>query len=224
MTVRDWLVGVVLGLLVPGVAMGQEAATAEVHPRALRAALSHYERIEPPVGAVVAAALREGAPDLEELHSLATRARLAGLLPTLRLGAQRGSGWDLSERLDDSGRVQLGTDDSLTLRGQAVFALDRLIFAREEVPLAREARATRLVRQDLVRSVVRIYYERRRLLLERDLLGVSGIDHATRIAEATALLDAFTRGAFTRMMAERGRQTSAQTVSGGGARGARGGW
>ncbi len=184
----------------------QAPADERIDPRALRDALARYARTEPRVDDVVAAALRHGAPDLDELESLGTRARLSGLLPTLRIGARRGSGWDLSERLDESGRVQLGTDDSLTFRGEAVFALDRLVFARQEVALAREARATRLVRQDLLRAVVRLYFERRRLLLERDLLGARGLDHWARIAEATALLDAFTGGAFSRMMtARRGR-------------------
>ncbi len=196
-------------LLFLALAVAGQSATAraqdmtEVDPRALRAALRRYARDEPPIDLVVAAALRQSAPDLEGLESIATRARLSGLLPTVRVGLRRGTGWDLSQRLDDSGRVQLGTDDSMLLRGEAAFALDRLIFAPQEVPLAREQRATRLVRLDLVRSVVRLYYERRRLLLERDLLGAGSIEHATRIIEATALLDAFTGGAFTRMMASR---------------------
>jgi hypothetical protein len=76
--------------------------------------------------------------------------------------------------------------------------LDRLVFAREEVPLLREQRAVRLMRQDLVRTVVRVYYERRRLMLERDLLDAAGLDHALRIEEASALLNAFTGGAFGR--------------------------
>jgi hypothetical protein len=129
---------------------------------------------------------------------VATRARLSALLPRLRVSAQRGTGWDLSERLDETGRVQLGTDDSLMLRGEVLFPLDRLVFAREEVPLLREQRAVRLMRQDLVRTVVRVYYERRRLMLERDLLDAAGLDHALRIEEASALLNAFTGGAFGR--------------------------
>jgi len=174
-----------------------------IEPRALAAALAHYGRVEPKVDEVVAAAVREGVTDLERVDALGNRARLSGLLPSIRVGAQRGTGWDLSERLDESGRIQLATDDSLSIRGEAVFALDRLLFARQEVPLLREERAVRLVRQDLVRTVVRIYYERRRLMLERDLLGVNDLEHVIRIEEATALLNAFTGGALSRMISDR---------------------
>jgi hypothetical protein len=175
----------------------------EIDPRDLRAALAHYARIEPSVDEVVRVALRESATDVSEVRSVGTRARLSALLPSLRVAAQRGTGWDLSERLDESGLVQLGTDDSLMLRGEAVFSLDRLVFAREEVPLLREERSVRAARQDLVRAVVGVYYERRRLMLERDLLGAADIEHAIRIEEATALLNVFTGGAFGRI--SRGR-------------------
>jgi len=201
--------GSALALLVASVLCGwTETASAQSEEpaferRALTAALTHYARVEPRVDEIVRAALEEGVTDLRGVDALRTRARLSGLLPSIRIGAQRGTGWDLSERLDDSGRVQLGTDDSISIRGEAVFALDRLIFAREEVPLLREERAVRLVRQDLVRTVVRLYYERRRLMLERDLLGANGLEHTIRIDEATALLNAFTGGALSRMITDR---------------------
>lgn len=172
----------------------------EVDGRALASAIARHDRREPPVDRVVRAALAAGAPSLIDIRDLTTRARLAGLLPSLRVGAQRGTGWDLSERLDDNGRVQIGTDDELSLRAEAVFSLDRLLFAREEVPLSREVRAVHLVRRDLVEAVVRLYYERRRLMLERDLLGSRGVAAAMRIDEVTALLDAFTGGRFRRML------------------------
>ncbi|RLB57364.1 MAG: hypothetical protein DRJ42_00705 [Deltaproteobacteria bacterium] len=179
---------------------GNPSQTRDVDTRALASAIARYTRIEPSVDRVVQAALRAGAPSLADLDSLTTRARLSGLLPSLRVGARRGTGWDLSERLDDNGRVQLGTDDQLSIRAEAVFSLDRLLFAREEVPLSRELRAVQLVRRDLVQSVVRLYFERRRLMLERDLLGVDGVVITVRIQEATALLDAFTGGRFRRML------------------------
>ncbi|MBW2460813.1 MAG: hypothetical protein JRH11_04150 [Deltaproteobacteria bacterium] len=177
-----------------------QSQTQDVDRRALASAIAHYTRIEPSVDRVVQAALRAGAPSLADLDSLATRARLSGLLPSLRVGARRGTGWDLSERLDDNGRVQVGTDDQLSIRAEAVFSLDRLLFAREEVPLSRELRAVQLVRRDLVQAVVRLFFERRRLMLERDLLGVDGVVVTMRIEEATALLDAFTGGQFRRML------------------------
>jgi len=129
---------------------------------------------------------------------------MSGWVPTLRVGARRGRGWDASELVtEDSGRTNLSTDDELTLSAWLTFRLDRLVFAREETALLREERATEEARGALVQVLVRVYFERRRLQLERDLLGVRSLQHELRILEATALLNAFTEGAFERMIRRR---------------------
>jgi hypothetical protein len=68
------------------------------------------------------------------------------------------------------------------------------------VALLREARAREEGRAEIIRGVVHLYFERRRLQLERDLLGNDAVGHTVRIAEAEALLDAFTGGEFGRML------------------------
>ena len=51
-------------------------------------------------------------------------------------------------------------------------------------------------RRALIREVVGLYFARRRLQLERDLGLASGLDHAVRLAEIEAVLDAITGGWF----------------------------
>lgn len=155
---------------------------------------------EPSVERVVEAALR-GRPGNEHFASMRSRARWRGLVPDLDLGVRRGQGVDLrSATTSDVTGVRLSTDDDLVLEATLRFELGRSLFADEEVAIAREARADQSERDDLVAEVVRLYYLRRRMQLERDVLGHSDIEHDLGIAEIEALLHTFTKGAFQRMM------------------------
>jgi hypothetical protein len=171
----------------------------------LEEALAAYAH-EPTVERVVAAAVHAAELSPTRAREAAQRARLSGWLPTARAGIRRGTGRDLAlQSTDLLDRTNLTTDDSLSVDAALVFRLDRLVFAREEVPLLREERALVEERDALVRDVVHLYFERRRLQLERDLLGRRGPVETVRIAELTALLDALTRGAFARHTTRRTR-------------------
>lgn len=177
-----------------------EQGAAAVTPARLRAALRRYAH-EPDVHAVLRAALEAARAEPARAQRLADRARRSGWVPRVSFGVRHDQGRDLSEReYADGDRTSFSTDDGLTLDGSLTFDLGRIVFASQEVSLLREQRALREERAELVETVVRIYYERRRLQLERDLLGRYDLDHTLRIAEAEALLDAFTDGAFGRMM------------------------
>lgn len=158
---------------------------------------------EPAVEEVVDAALKAAKHDPERYAAMASRARWRGLLPHVDLGARRGQGIDLrwtpSEDLD----AHRTTADDVTLFATLRFDLDRLMFTSEEVSIAREARSARNTEHQLIRAIVRVYFLRRRLMLERDLLGGSSIAQQLRIQEAEALLDAFTDGAFQLMLKTR---------------------
>jgi hypothetical protein len=185
------------------VAHGEPAAPprAAITREELESAIARVARGEPPVGVVVGEVLRVSAIDPDETSAMATRARVAGLLPIVRGGVRRGQGQDLSaQETGETGRATWSTDDDLSISGTLTFRLDRLLFAREEVPLLREDRARRAEQWEIVRTVVSIYYERRRLLVEQELLGAD-VARAVRIEELGALLDGFTRGAFSRMIA-----------------------
>jgi hypothetical protein len=200
--------------------------------RAVAEALARY-RHEPSVREVIAALRAHGRSD--DSDDLASRARLSGWVPTVGLKARRGQAVDLASSSDDDA-LRLSTDDNLTLEAALTFDLGRVVFAREEVAIARQAHAARDHEAERVREVIALYFERRRLQVERDLLA----EHASRalpaphedgaeahggrtatatstpassrtqeavvarnvrIAEIEALLDAFTGGAFRRMMA-----------------------
>jgi hypothetical protein len=187
------------------------AAAREPTQAAVRAALARYAR-EPSVERVVRAAVRAAGRD--KTGALAARARSAGWVPRVGLRARRGQTVDLaSSQSSDEQALRLSTDDDLTLEASLTFELDRVVWRSEEVALAREARAERQARGDRVREVIALYFERRRLQLERDLGAPPSVATAARIAEIEALLDVFTNGAFQRMMA-RARWTTAASTSG----------
>jgi len=206
-----------IAVLAAALASSARAQDPPPQPRTVRqpsraeiaAALARY-RHEPSVDRVVAAALRVADVLPERARDAAHRARLSGWLPTARVGVRRGTGRDLAQQSTDLlDRTNVSTDDTLAVDGALVFRLDRLVFAREEVALLREERALAEERDSLMRDVVHLYFERRRLQLERDLLGQADTEHAVRIAEATALLDAFTRGTFSHAIGARRERADA---------------
>lgn len=171
----------------------------------VRAALLRY-RHEPGVADVVRAA-RASMP-ASPTDSMASRAHAAGWVPTLGLSARRGLGVGLaaSDASTADQALRLSTDNDLSLTASLTFELDRLLFRNEEIGIVREARAERAGRTDRIREIVRLYFLRRRLQLERDLGAGDPAAQALGIAEAEALLDAFTNGAFGRMLRSAGRR------------------
>jgi hypothetical protein len=133
---------------------------------ALRAALARYEH-EPSIAQVLRAAVHANHSSTHD--ELRHRARLSGLVPVLGLKARRGQAVDLASSAADDG-LRLSTDDDLTLEAAMTFHLARTVFASEEVALSREARAERADASKRAAEIIRLYFERRRLQLERDLL------------------------------------------------------
>jgi hypothetical protein len=136
----------------------------------------------------------------ERTRGLARRARLAGLIPTLKLGVERGLKQDLSATSDmDSEKTNESLGDDLSADASLTFDLPRLLFAPEEVRLLSVERWLVQDRKKLLDEVVRLYFQRRRLLAERTRVPASDqaeLDLA--LAENEALLDACTDGAFSR--------------------------
>lgn len=186
-------------------------------PETLQALLARHAA-EPRVEDVVKAALREQQHDPDHWESLVRRARLRGLLPHLDLGVRRGQGIDLRWTPAEDLTAHRTTADDVTLFATLRFDLDRLVFAPEELGVAREARFARHARDELVRAVVHVYFVRKRLLLERDLLGGSSIAQQLRIEEAEATLDAFTGGAFQRMLSHPAAWKTGASTNGSGRR------
>ena len=205
-------IGALLVLLLFATAWRGHDASAQVDahgsltPARIRAALARY-RHEPSVDAVVQAALDAPQLDPDRARDAADRARLAGLLPQARADVRRGQVLDLgTAQTGTTDRTTWSTGDELAFGGSLTFQLDRLIFAGEEASLLRERRALEERRLAVETQVVHLYFERRRLQLERDLGGRVEVATEVRIIEAGALLDVFTNGAFSRMMASASRE------------------
>jgi hypothetical protein len=142
----------------------------------------------------------------ERLRELCRRARLTGLVPQLRLSAERGLEQDLSSTSSaDSDRTNAAVGDDLKLGATLTFEFDRLLFTPEEVRLLSVERWLVADQRKLVSDVVHLYFQRRRLLRERAEAAVTDPELADSIAEVEALLDGFTAGAFGAALARQKR-------------------
>lgn len=173
-------------------------ARAQISPEQIEEALAYYDG-EPRVDQVVRDALRAQSAHPGRVRDAMDRARVTGVLPIARVAIRRGQAIDLRALGvgGEDARTNLATDDDLMLEASLVFRFDRLAFASEETSLLRELRASEEARRELIRAVIAIYFERRRLQLERDLMAPD-LARALRILELEALLDALTDGAFLR--------------------------
>jgi hypothetical protein len=163
------------------------------------AALARYAR-EPSAAQVVHEALL--AAPAPRSAAILSRARAAGWIPRLGLRARRGQTVDLSAPQSlDAAALRVRSNDDLTLEATLSFDLERVVFRREEISLLHQSEVEQQARGRIVREVIQLYFERRRLQLERDLRRDPGLARSLRIAEIEALLDAFTNGSFRRMIA-----------------------
>ncbi len=166
----------------PGSRVAPEEALAE--------ALARYERAEATVDEVISRALARYDAGMTSVKRLRLRARRAGLLPTVRVGARHGRGDDASAQTGSSDRVVISTDVALTLDATLTWNLSRAAYGRDEVALLREERTRARERRDLMRYVVTLFFERRRLQLERDLGAGMDAARAMRIRALQAELEA----------------------------------
>jgi hypothetical protein len=183
-------------MIVMVVALSAAHARAQDAPSAedVRAALG-AQRGEPDVRDVVAAVLRHSGVDPARADGAMERARLSGLLPMVRAGLRQGTGYDfLTRQTDTSGTSSLTGSQDLAFIGQLTFRLDRLLYAADERSLLRESRAAAERRLELVAEIVRLYFERRRMLVEIALSGETDVEHEARIAEIDALFEVMSGG------------------------------
>jgi hypothetical protein len=153
------------------------------------------QRGEPDVRDVVVAVLRHSGVDPARADGAMERARLSGLLPMLRVGLRQGTGYDFLQRqTDTTGTSSLTGIQDLAFIGQVTFRLDRLLYATDERMLLRESRTAAEQRLSIVSETVRLYFERRRLLVEIRLTGETDLEREARIAEIDALFEVMSGG------------------------------
>lgn len=185
------------------------ASQAEPAPRPLLALDGALAR-----GAVAAALTRAGTDARSaRLDDLATRARVSGLVPEVRVRVARVVDEDqtLSPTEYDPDRLTASGGVSFYLEGRATFRLDRLVFADEEIAVERlRAEHERLDRDrvdDVLGALAR--WQRAEAILgapdgDEAALGRAEVDAAI----AAATLDVLTDGWFTRTLpATRRRST-----------------
>jgi hypothetical protein len=175
------------------------ATTLLLAPAAHAADLSVLDRFagEPSVRALQHAAAQLAAVNPQLVRSWLRRAGKAAILPTLRVRVGRG----LGELTRDSVTTSVYTmTNDWRVEVEASWALDRLVFDRNELRAGREAQRAAGHREELLTRVAQLYYARRRLqvdaVLQPDAPGA--VDRAIEIDELTAVLDGLTDNALTR--------------------------
>lgn len=151
---------------------------------------------EPTVAEVLSEALAHHDEGIADPSRAVRRARRSALLPEMRVRARRGRARDADETQTGT---NLSTDDDAVLEGTLVFNLPRAVYSGDEAAWSREGRAQAAARVQLVRLVVGLYFERRRLQMER-ALGAQDVASMVRIAELEALLDGLTGGRFGELL------------------------
>ena len=167
------------------------------------------------VGCLVAARVKAVALAMvepERAQSYVNRARYAAWLPELRLRVDRRLGRSESLDLPSTSTAitsPLGVDtvDDVRYEARVTWDLARLVFSNDE--LAAQAQTIHMaeVRRDIEVTVSRLYYERRRLGLERLPSGAgertAAMRRQVRLSEIESELDALSGGAFSQCTAGR---------------------
>lgn len=161
------------------------------------------QRVGPSVRDVVRMALKAARhTDPGRVERLVTRARLAGLMPALKVGADRALKQDLSSSSSsEAERLAAAVADDFSFEASLTFDLPRLVFAPEEVRLLSVQRWLAGDQRKLVEDVVHLYFKRRKLIEAPAVTGDEATERALAIAEIEAVLDAFTDGAYGRALA-----------------------
>lgn len=159
------------------------------------------ERLGPSVREVVRMALKAARHiDPTRVELLVRRARLAGLMPSLKVAAERGLKQDLSSSsTSEAERLAAAVADDLSFEASLTFDLSRLVFAPEEVRLLSVQRWLAGDQRKLIEEVVRLYFKRRKLIATPS--AEEAEERALATAEIEAVLDALTDGAYGKALA-----------------------
>src|SRR5256714_4666100 len=152
---------------------------------------------EPSVREIQHAAAAEASVQPERVRSWLHRASAAALLPTVRARVGRGLG-ELTR--DSNDRLIMTNTDDWRVEFEATWALDRLVFDRNELRASREGQRLSSHREELLTRIADLYYARRRLQVDAVLApdAPGAVDRALEIEELTAVLDGLSGGALTR--------------------------
>ncbi len=126
------------------------------------------------------------------------RARVAAALPTLSVqyDHRMDRGWALDQAVGEADALRNDAGTQGVVRAKATWELDRLIYAPDELRAARAAIDTADLRARVLVEVTSLYFERQRLLLERELAPPADLETAIaaalRLREVEGLLAGLT--------------------------------
>lgn len=159
---------------------------------------------EPTINVVLDKAVDYAHAHPKQISSWLTRIRHSAWAPKLTTSTGRDFDKDISVR------SKIGTDDISSTKGsvnwkfdiKAEWQLADLIFNHDEIYIARESVRQTLLRQEIVKNVTRLYFNRRKEQVLREMQNKKSsaeevLLQEIQIQELTAQLDGFTGGWFT---------------------------
>jgi hypothetical protein len=155
----------------------------------------------PPVEQVVAAALERAGLDGSQERSWRTRLGWSALLPRVTgvVGESHASGEVVDPRYAlSSSSIKNYLAQQWQVR--ATWDLSRLVFDTRELRVAGRARRTAIQRRTLLEHVVRLYFDRCRLLLSEGMIAATPeqkLQQDLELRRLTALLDGLCGGLFS---------------------------
>jgi hypothetical protein len=152
----------------------------------------------PSLRATQDAALRRAGVDAAAAARWLRRARVAAALPTMsvQVDQRMDRGWVLDREVGQADALRNDAGNQAVVRAKATWELDRLIFAPDELRAARAAIDLADLRERVLVQVTALYFERQRLLVERELAPPADFDTALaaalRLREVEGLLTGLT--------------------------------
>lgn len=150
-------------------------------------------------------------------RSLVARAARAAWLPELRLRVERRLGRREALDFPDgtaglAGPLGLDTADDVRYEARATWDLSKLVFSAEELAAGAQALRMSDMRRDIEAALNRLYFERRRLLVEPADPEAPRWRRTLRLEEIAAELDTLSGGAFGRCVAAAGPKVTPTKV------------
>lgn len=152
----------------------------------------------PSLRATQDAALRRAGVDAAAAARWLQRARVAAALPTLSVQYDHrlDRGWVLDREVGQADTLRNDAGNQAVVRAKATWELDRLIFAPDELRAARASIDVADLRERVLVAITSLYFERQRLLVERELAPPADFDTALaaalRLREVEGLLTGLT--------------------------------
>jgi hypothetical protein len=170
-------------------------------PRLVDAAIARVA-VGPSLREVQDAALRRAGFDPGLAARWLRRARVAAALPTVSVQYDQrlDHGWVLDREVGEADALRRDAGSQAVVRAKATWELDRLVFTPDELKAARAALDLADLRERVLVEVTSLYFERLRLLVERELTPPADLDaaivSAVRVREIEGLLAGLTGLSF----------------------------